>query len=107
MPILGNTEGRIHRRRQGDNPVTEANVFGALAAGRKKDFRRRRMRVLLQEMVLDGPGRLGSEPIRHPDLLDRVLNQSVFRVRSPGPRKLQFIQDAKSHIFAPSPSALG
>ena len=64
------------------------------------------MRVLFQEMVLDRPSRLGAELIRHLDLLDRVLNQVVFRIGSPGARKLQFVQDAKSHIFAPSPSAL-
>ena len=64
----------VFRRHQAD-AVAETDVLGALRAGREKYFRRRGVRIFLEEMVLDFPGVIDAEPVGEFDLIERLLKQ--------------------------------
>ena len=51
---LGDARGMIGGELE--DAVAEPDVLGALAGGGEKRFRRRRMRIFLEEMMLDHPG---------------------------------------------------
>src|ERR1700693_1144331 len=55
------------------NAVAEPDVFGALAGGGEKGFRRRRMRIFLQEMKFHHPGVIVAEPVGGLQLRQRIL----------------------------------
>src|SRR4029450_8559608 len=57
--------------------VAEPDALRALARGREKDFRRGRMRILLQEVVFHLPGVIEPEAIRELDLVRGVFEQVV------------------------------
>ena len=78
---LGDTRGMVGR--QLDDAVTEADVLGPLARRREEDLRRRRVRVLLEEVVLDLPRVVEAELVGELDLVERVLDQLDTRTRPP------------------------
>ena len=67
-----------------------------LAAARKR-LGRRRMRVFLQEMVLDQPGMVVAQPVGELELGERVLVELVLAALLPGPRQLQLVENAEFH----------
>ena len=77
--------------------MSQANVLGALARGTEEDLWRRRVRVLLQEVVLDLPRVVVAELVRQLDLSQRVLQQLVLRVLAPRPGQLMLVEDAEPH----------
>ncbi len=92
---LGDTGGMIGGELE--NAVTEPDAFGALAGGGEKGFRRRRMRIILQEMMFHHPGIVVAEPVGGFQLRQRVLVKLEFIAGLPRARQLQLIKDAEFH----------
>ena len=86
----------VFRRHQAD-AVAEPDSFGALRAGREEDFRRRGMRIFLEEMVLDLPGVVDAELVGEFDLIERLLEQPVLVALVPRPRQLVLVENAELH----------
>jgi len=61
-----------------ENTVTEPDVFGALTGGGEKRFRRRRMRIFFQKMVLHHPGMVVAATVRGLQLRQRILVELEF-----------------------------
>src|SRR6202043_1944809 len=84
-----------------ENAVAEPDVSGALGGCGEKRFRRRRMRIFFQEMMLDHPGMVVTEPVGGFQLRQRVLIQSEFIAGLPRTRQLELIKDAEFHDASP------
>ena len=84
-----------------ENAVTEPDVFGALAGGGEKGFRRRRMRIFFQKMVFHHPGIVVAKPVGGFQLRQRVLIKLQLIAGLPRARQLQLIKDAEFHVVAP------
>ncbi len=99
----GDALGDPRRRARGQlhDAMGEPDLFGALAGGAKKHLGGRRMRIFLEEVMLDLPGEVVTEAVGEFDLVERVLVEAQFAVRLPGPRQLQLIEDAKLHCCLP------
>ncbi len=81
--------------------MTEAHVLGALAACREEHFGRRRVAVLLEEVVLDLPHVLDAERVGELDLVERVLDQLVLGAVVPRPTDLVLVEDSELHVSRP------
>src|SRR3954447_13526904 len=101
---LGHSGGMV--RRQLHDAVTEADVLGALAGRREEDLGSGRVRVLLEEVVLDLPRVVVAKLVGQLDLVERVLHELVFAARAPRLRELQLIENAELHGVVP-PTGLG
>jgi hypothetical protein len=77
--------------------VAETDVLRALAGGSQERFRRRRVGVLLEEVMLDFPRVVVAELVGQLHLAQRVLIELVFVALFPGPRQLQLVENAKLH----------
>ena len=89
-----------------EDAVAEPDVFGALRGGGEKRFRRRRMRIFFEEMMLDHPGMVVAEPVGGLQLRQRVLVELQFVAGLPRARQLQLIEDAELHDVAPAAGLL-
>ena len=87
--------------RELDDAVAEPDLLGALARRGEEDLGRRRVRVLLEEVVLDLPGVVVAESVGELDLIERVLDQPVLAVRGPRARELMLVEDAELHAGRP------
>ena len=94
---LGNA--RRWARRQLHDAVRQADLLGALACRAEKHLGRRRVRIFLEEMVLDLPGEVVAEPVGQFDLVERVLVEAQLAVRLPRARQLQLVKNAELHRF--------
>ena len=98
---LGHPRRVVHGRRDLDDPVAEPDALGARRGGRQEDLGRGRVRVLLEEVVLDLPDVVEAEPVGQLDLRQRVLQQRVLgALLLPGPGVLVLVEDPEAH-FAP------
>ena len=70
----------VERRRRLHDAVPEPDVLGALRRGGEEHLGRARVRVLLEEVVLDLPHVVDAERVGELDLLERVLDQLVLAV---------------------------
>src|SRR3954471_6850193 len=70
-----------------ENAVPEPDVPGALAGGGEKGFRRRRMRIFLEEMMLHHPGVVVTATVGEFELRQRVLIELQFSAGLPWPRQ--------------------
>jgi hypothetical protein len=77
--------------------VSQPDALRALAGGAQEDLRRRAVRVLLEEVVLDAPRVVEAEPVGELDLREGVVQELVFAVLPPGAGQLQLVEDAESH----------
>ena len=93
--------GMVEARRDLHDAVPEPDVLGALAGGGEEHLGRARVRVLLEEVVLDLPDVVDADPVGELDLLERVVQQPLLGVLGPGPRQLVLVEDAESHLVAP------
>ena len=98
---FGGARRMVELRRGQDDAVAEAHVLGALAARRQEHLGRRRVAVLLEEVVLDLPHVLDAERVGQLDLVERVLDQLVFGAVVPGPADLVLVEDAELHVSRP------
>ncbi|OIQ65500.1 hypothetical protein GALL_529400 [mine drainage metagenome] len=80
-----------------DDAVTQPDLLGALAGRGEEHLGLRRVRVFLQEVVLDLPRVVVAQLVGQFDLRQRVLVQLVFGVRFPGTGALQLVKDAEFH----------
>ena len=94
------TRGGMHRRQLHD-AVRKADLPGALARRGEEHLRGRRVRIFLEEMVLDFPGEVVAEPVGQFELVERIMVKGQLAVRSPGPRQLQLVEDAEFHSSLP------
>ncbi len=94
---LGDAGGMVVTGQRGDDAVPQADVLGALARGGEEHLGRGRVAVLLEEVVLDLPHRVEPESVRELDLLERLLDDAVLRVRVPRSRELVLVEDAELH----------
>ena len=60
-----------------------------------------RVRVFLEEVMLDLPGMVVAEPVGELDLRERVLVEPELVAGLPGPRQLQLVEDAELHDASP------
>src|SRR6516165_11893368 len=72
--------------RQLHNAMREADLPRALACRSKKDLRRRRVRILFEEMMLDFPGEVVAEPVRKFELIECIMIKVELAVGFPRPR---------------------
>ena len=86
----------VFRRHQAD-AVAEADVFGALRAGREEDLRRRRVRIFLEKMVLDFPCVVDPKLVGEFDLVERLLEQPLLVALVPRPRQLVLVENTEFH----------
>ena len=96
---LGDARGMIGGELE--NAVAEPDILGALGGGGEKGFRRRRMRIFLQEMMLHHPGMVVAEPVGGLQLRQRILVELEFVAGDPGARQLQLVKDAEFHDVSP------
>src|SRR4051794_4107649 len=96
MRLIG---GELH------DAMAQPDALGALAGRAQEDFRRRRVRVLLEEVVLDLPRVVVAELVGELDLAERILQQLVLALRAPRARQLMLVEDAEFHDLTPDPSS--
>ena len=94
---LGDARRVVVARRHQHDAVAEPDLLGALRAGGEEDLRRRGVRVLLEEVVLDLPGVVDAELVGELDLVERVLEQPLLVALVPRPRQLVLVEDAEFH----------
>src|SRR4051794_12053030 len=84
-----------------DDAVAQADVGRALAGRGEEHLRRRRVRVLLEEVVLHLPHRVEAQPVGQLDLLERLVDDAVLLATFPRTRKLVLVEDAELHGVPP------
>ncbi len=77
--------------------VAEADPLGVRRRGGEEHLGRRRVRVLVEEVVLDLPRVVEAEPVGELDLLERLVEESMLVPGVPGLRQLELVENAKSH----------
>src|ERR1700674_3069565 len=98
---LGDARRMVVARWQQHDPVPEPNLFGALAGRGQENFRRGRVRILLQKVMLHFPHVVDAEPIGELDLVQGVLKKLQLQAGLPWARKLMFIKGAELHLLWP------
>ena len=85
--------------------VAEADVLRALAGGGEEDLGRRRVAVLLQEVMLDLPDVLDPQRVGELDLVERILDQTMLGAVVPRPPDLVLVEDPELHQPAAAATA--
>ena len=78
-------------------PCPSRMLLRALRRGGEEHLGRARVRVLLEEVVLDLPRVVDADAVGVLDLFERVLDQLVLGVVVPRPRQLVLVEDAELH----------
>src|SRR5262245_55525611 len=86
--------------------VSNPHLLGNHRARGQEQFRGRTVRILLQEMMLDGTDRIESELGRELHLLQTAVVNDFFRVTSPGTRNRNFVENAEFHGYTSTRMAL-
>ena len=94
---LGHPRRVVDGRGSLDDPVAEADAARALAGGGKKDLRGARVRVLLQEVVLDLPDVVEPEPVGQLHLLESVGQQPALIELARDAGELVLVEEAEPH----------
>lgn len=81
--------------------MAEPDVLRALAARGEEDLGSARVRILLQEVVLDLPADVEAELVRQLDLLERVLYEPELVALFPRPGELVLVEDPELHGVPP------
>src|SRR5579862_1976770 len=87
----------IDQRRELHDAVAEADVLSALAARGEENFRRRRMRILFEEMMLGRPYIIEAEAVGEFDLIKRIFEQPMLRISVPWSGNLMLVETADFH----------
>ena len=95
--LFRHLDGMVELKRQQPHAMGDANIFGALADGAKEHFGRGTMRIFLQEVMLDLPHEIETEPIAELDLLQRLPVDIVFAAVIPRPGHLHFKMQTEFH----------
>ena len=94
---LGDPGRVVEPLRQLHDAVAEPDAARALAGRGEEHLGRRRVAVLLEEVVLDLPHVVDAEPVGELDLVERVLEQPVLVAVAPRPGQLVLVEDAELH----------
>ena len=96
----------VERGRQLHDAVAEADALGALRRGRQEHLGRARVRVLLEEVVLDLPDVVEADAIGQLHLVERVHEQQpLVGALLPRPRHLVLVEDPEAHCRAADATA--
>jgi hypothetical protein len=98
---FGHARGMVVVRRREADSVAETDIPGALRHRREKHLGGGRVRILLQEVVLDLPHIVEAETVGEFDLFERVVEQFLLASFFPRLRQLVFVEDSKPHEFPP------
>ena len=85
--------------------MTEADPLGALGNGGEEQIRSARVRVLLEEVMLDDPRAVEAQPIRQFDLLHGFVELSLLVTRVPGPG--HFVLEEQTELHRAPRTAVG
>ena len=85
----------VELRHADDDAVADADVLGLHRAGGEEQLRRRAVRVLLEEVVLDAPHLVEAELVGEPHLLERVHVDGALGLARPRPRHGELVEDAE------------
>ena len=94
---LGGAGGMVVVRDHLADAVAEPDPLRAGRGSGEEDLGRRGVRVLVEEVVLDLPRVVEPEPVGEFHLIERVAQEFVLVVGSPGLRELMFVEDAELH----------
>ncbi len=72
----------VHLGNADDRAMADPDALGLRRHGRENDLRRRRMRVLLEEMVLDAPHRVEAQLVGQTGLLERIVEDRALHLAS-------------------------
>ena len=81
--------------------VPEADPLGALRRGGEEQLGRARVRVLLEEVVLDDPCAVDADPVGELDLLERLGEHPPLVAVVPGPGHLVLEEQPELHRRTP------
>ena len=87
----------VHLRHAHHRAVADPDALGLHRAGGEEELGRRAVRVLLEEVVLDGPDRVEAELVGQPHLLERVLVHLPLDAGRERPRHRQLVEDPEAH----------
>ena len=97
----------IELRHADDDAVADADLLRDHGAGGEEELGRRAVRVLLEEVVLDGPHLVEAQLVGQPHLLERVLVDRALGLARPRPRHRELVEEAELHgLLLGSPAAL-
>ena len=94
---LGHPSRVVELWRRQNDAVAEADPLRALATGGQEDLRRRRVAVLLEEVVFDLPDVLEPQRVGQLDLFEGIVQQAMFGAVSPGSTHLMLVEDTELH----------
>ena len=94
---LGGTGRMVVVRDDLTDAVAEADASRSCGGRGEEHLRRRRVRVLVEEVVLDLPRVVEPEPVGELDLIERVAQQIELVVVGPGLGELMFVEHAELH----------
>src|SRR2546423_9605806 len=94
---LGDAGGMVDGRRKLDDAVAEPDPGGALARRSQEHLRRARVRVLLEEVVLDLPDVIEAERVGQLDLFEGVPQQLFLGPGGPRPGQLVLVEQSEPH----------
>ena len=94
---LGHPGRVIEPHRQLDDAVPEPDAPRALAGRGQEHLGGGRVRVLLEEVMLDLPHVVEAELVGQLDLLQRVLQEPVLGALGPRAGQLELVEDPESH----------
>ena len=80
------------------NAVAEPDVLRLRGGGAEEYLGCGGVRIFVQKVVFDFPCVVEAQSIRQRDLLERILEQTVFVALVPGAGKLQLVENAESHV---------
>ena len=101
--LLGHARRMLVAGRDRHDPEAQANVAGALARRAQEDLGRRRVRVLLEEVVLDLPHVVQAQAVGQLHLLERLGDQALLGAVVPGAGELVLVEDAEAHAGGGGP----
>ena len=103
---LGGADRVVVRLRQQTHAVPDADVLGARGDRAVEHLGVRAVRVLLEEVVLDGPERVEAHLVAEDRLLDRVLVRLVLLARRPRARDRDLVEQRELHARPPGRTCL-
>jgi hypothetical protein len=98
---LGRADGVVVRPGQQPHAVADADVLRAGGDGAVQHLGVGAVRVLLEEVVLDGPERVEADLVAEHGLLDGLLVGAVLALGIPGPRHRDLVEQRELHGQAP------
>jgi hypothetical protein len=97
---FGDLDGMVHRRRQADDAVADADPLGAPGDIGKEGLGRRHMRILGERGMLDRPDRIEADFLGEHHLLDDLVEAAHFGIGR-RVRHLGFVNDREFHAWSP------